>query len=133
MQLTGEFTKLRNTRHSAAMPQSLLQSPRLRRYARRFALAAVIALFLRAFFLTPYRAVGASVAPEIPAGSHVLAWRVAPKFAPGDIAVYQNGDHTFLGRVTAVSDTGLTVARANQPEQSVARRAVIGRVVLTTR
>lgn len=131
--LAGEFCKLREPRHLNAMPTSLLRTPYLRRLARQLAIAVALAVPVRLFVLAPYRAVGACVAPEIPAGSHVLAWRVAPQFAPGDIAVYRKGDLTFLGRVTAVDESGLTVARANESAQPVSRANVIGRVILTTR
>ena len=132
-QLAGEFSKLRKHQNSSTMIHTLLHSPRLRRLARQFALAIAIALPLRVFALVPYRVVGASVAPEIPAGSHLIVWQLAPQFAPGDIAAYRDGTHTFLGRVSVVSDTGLTITRADQPTQTIAREAVIGRVILSTR
>jgi hypothetical protein len=131
--LAGEFCKVREPRHLSTMPTSLLRTPYLRRVARQLAIVVALAVPLRLFVLAPYRAVSACVAPEIPAGSRVLAWRVAPQFAPGDIAVYRNGDLAFLGRVTAVNESGLTVARANESDKVVARANVIGRVILTTR
>jgi hypothetical protein len=131
--LAGEFCKLREPRPLNTMPTSLLRTPYLRRLARQLAIAVALAVPVRLFVLAPYRAAGASVTPEIPAGSHVLVWRAAPQFTPGDIAVYRNGDLTFLGRVTAVNESGLTVARANESDKAVARANVIGRVILTTR
>lgn len=131
--LADEFCKVRKPRHFNTMPTSLLRTPYLRRLARQLAIAIALAVPLRLFVLAPYRAVGACVAPEILPGCHVLAWRVAPQFAPGDIAVYRKGDLTFLGRVTAVNESGLTVARANESEKAVARTSIIGRVILTTR
>jgi hypothetical protein len=131
--LAGEFCKVREPRHLRTMSTSLLRTPYLRRVARQLAIAVALAVPLRLFVFAAYRAAGACVAPEIPAGSHVLAWRVAPQFAPGDIAVYRKDDLAFLGRVTAVNESGLTVARANESEKAVARANVIGRVILTTR
>ena len=132
-QLMSEFSKLRHPPCCKTMKSSILKSARLRRIARNALLVAAISIPLRAFALTPYRAVGASVAPEIPAGSRVLAWRIAPTFAPGDIAVYQDGERTFLGRIVAVRETELVLIRNNQPEKTVARESIVGRVILTTR
>jgi hypothetical protein len=133
-QLSAEFSKLQQHRSPNTMNiQSLIQSPRLRRYARQLAIAIAIAIPLRVFAVAPYRAPGASVAPEIPKGSHLLVWQLAPTFAPGDIAAYRHGSETYLGRVTAVSATDLTVTRANVPAASIPRASVIGRVILTTR
>ena len=132
-QLTGEFSKLQQPRSSKTMNTPILQSPRVRRLARQLIIAAAIAIPIRAFAVAPYRAAGASVAPEVPAGSHVLAWRIAPTFIPGDIAVYREGDHAFLGRVTSIGTDGIVIARNNQPEQAVPRDSIIGRVILTTR
>jgi hypothetical protein len=39
----------------------------------------------------------------------------------------------YLGRVTAVGDADLSIARNGVPVQSIPRSAVIGRVVLSTR
>lgn len=132
-QLAGEFSKLHQPRRSTAMLSSLLQSPRLRRFARQSAIAIAIALPLRVFVLAPYHAAGASVSPEVPAGSHLLVWRLAPKFVPGDVAAYRDGEKTFLGRVTAVGDSSLSLTRNQKPEFSVPRESVLGRVILTTR
>ena len=132
-ELRSEFTKVEQPRTSKSMKTSFLKSPRLRRIARNLIVAIAVVLTLRTFFLTPYRAVGASVAPEIPAGSHVLAWKVAPRFSPGDVAVYREGDHAYLGRVTGVNAEGLSIVRNNQPEQTIAHDLVIGRVIVVTR
>ena len=132
-ELASEFAKLESPRTSQSMKTSLLKSPRLRRIARNLIVTIAVVLTLRIFVLTPYRAVGASVAPEIPAGSHVLAWKVAPRFSPGDVAVYREGDHAYLGRVTGVNANGLSIVRNNQPEQTIAHDLVIGRVIAATR
>jgi hypothetical protein len=132
-ELRSEFTKLDQTRTSKSMKTSLLESPRLRRIARNVIVTIAVVLTLRTFVLTPYRAVGASVAPEIPAGSRVLAWKIAPRFSPGDVAVYREGDHAYLGRVTGVKAEGISIVRNNQPEQTIAHDLVIGRVIAATR
>jgi signal peptidase I len=113
--------------------RSLIQSPRLRRLARQLVVATALAIPLQVFAVAPYRVTGPSVTPEIPDGSHLLVWRIAPTFVPGDIAAYRSGSPTFLGRVTAVSATDLTGPRANVPAFSIPRTEIIGRVVLTTR
>jgi Signal peptidase, peptidase S26 len=132
-ELRSEFTKVEQPRTSKPMKTSLLKSPRLRRIARNVIVTIAVVLTLRTFVLTPYRAVGASVAPEIPAGSRVLAWKIAPRFSPGDVAVYREGDHAYLGRVTGVKAEGISIVRNNQPEQTIAHDLVIGRVIAATR
>jgi hypothetical protein len=132
-ELQSEFAKVESTRTSKSMNSSILKSPRLRRITRNLIILIAVALPLRAFVLAPYRAVGASVAPEILPGSRVLAWKIAPKFSPGDIAVYRSGEYTFLGRVTAVRADGLSITRNNQPEQTIAYDVVVGRVIAATR
>jgi hypothetical protein len=132
-QLSGEFAKLDSPTHSKTMNRSILHSPRLRRYARHFLIFCAIALPVRVFALAPYRAVGDSLVPEIPKGSRVIAWRLAPQFEPGDIATYREGDHVFLGRVVRVGDDTITMTRADRVERVIARAAVTGRVILNTR
>jgi len=132
-ELRSEFAKVEQTRTSTSMKTSLLESPRRRRITRNLIVTVAVVLTLRIFVLTPYRAVGASVAPEIPPGSHVLAWKFAPRFSPGDVAVYRQGDHAYLGRVTGVQADGLSITRNNQPEQTIAHDLVIGRVIAATR
>ena len=133
-QLSAEFSKLQQNRSPKIMNiTTLIHSPRLRRHARQLAIALFIAIPLRVFAVIPYRATGASVAPEIPAGSHLIVWQLAPTFAPGDIAAYRNGSMAYLGRVTAVGDADLSIARNGVPVQSIPRSAIIGRVVLSSR
>jgi hypothetical protein len=137
VQLADEFSKVKENRSTAhqtmTMKTSLTRHPRLRRLGRQIALAIAIAVPLRAFVLAPYRAAGASVAPEVPAGSHIIVWQLAPKFSPGDIAAYRDGGRVFLGRVATVGTDSLTVDRAQESGIPVSRKAVIGRVILSTR
>ena len=132
-ELRSEFAKVEQTRTSTSMKTSLLKSPRLRRITRNLIVAIAVVLTLRTFVLTPYRAAGASVTPEIPQGCHVLAWKIAPRFSPGDVAVYREGGHAYLGRVTGVNADGLSIVRNHQPEQTIAHDLVIGRVIAATR
>ena len=60
-------------------------------------------------------------------------WRIAPKFAPGDIAVFRDGDLNLLGRIVRADEREVMVTRAEGLERSVPRSAVVGRVFLTTR
>ena len=132
-QLASEFSKLQKPRRSKIMNTSILKSPRLRRFTRQMVIAVAIALPLRAFALIPYRAAGSSLAPEIPNGAHFIAWRIAPQFTAGDVAVYREGDHSFLGRVTSADENGIVIARNNEPERTIPLDAIIGRVIVTTR
>ena len=132
-QLSGEFAKLDSPTHSKTMIRSILRSPRLRRNVRHCLIFCAIALPVRVFALAPYRVPNNSIAPEIPKGSHVIAWRLAPQFEPGDIATYRDGDHVFLGRVVKVADDTITITRADRVERVIARAAVTGRVILNTR
>jgi hypothetical protein len=81
------------------------------------------------------RVTSAAVAPEIPAGAHVLIDKKPATFAVGDIVIYRVGDSKYLGRVLAVDRTAgrLTVGRNGEPDRPVALGDVIGRGVLNTR
>jgi hypothetical protein len=130
--LSSEFSKL--TSHTSTMNlRSILTTPRARYIGRLVLIAIAIVLPLRAFAIAPYRVVNDSVAPKVPAKSHVMVWRIAPQFVAGDIAVYHNGDHDWIGRVKAVAPESLTISRTSEPDIEVPRKSVVGRVVLATR
>jgi signal peptidase I len=112
---------------------SILATPRVRRIGRQVLIACAIVLPLRAFAIAPYRVVSNSVAPEVPQYSRVAVWKVGSQFAPGDLAVYHNGEHDYIGRVKDVSPESLTISQNSKPDSIVSRRSVVGRVFLSTR
>jgi hypothetical protein len=76
-----------------------------------------------------------AVAPEVPAGAHLLIDKKAAAFGVGDIVVFRVADKNYLGRVRAVDrEAGLlTVGRNGEPDRRVPGGDVLGRGVLNTR
>lgn len=95
--------------------------------------ALPIAFFIRTFaaevFITP----GNSMAPEVPAESRVLAWKLTARFVPGDIITYLHQEKTFLGRVSRVEKNQIWITRNNTPEQPVEMHNVTGRLLFQYR
>jgi hypothetical protein len=120
---------------SADRPTSAPSAPRawLRRAVQSVATAVVVALALRAFVLQVFVAKGDSAAPELPAGSWVVVWKLPARLGPGDFVVYEHAGRSWLGRVEAVRDTELQVRRFGRDDHVVSRGAVTGKVVAQTR
>ena len=115
---------------------------RLRRWGIRTSKKTAVTLLIAAAAVFAVRSTLAeafyvptsSMTPEIQPGSRVLAWKLTSDFKPGDIVVYDGArGQALLGRVVRVDDQVLIVARNPEPKLTVARRDVIGRVVLNTR
>jgi len=105
------------------------QHPWWRRQLIRLAVALGIALLLRQFVIAPYVIAGSSAEPELPSGSHILVWKPGPTFARGDMIAYDHEGKTFVGRVVGASESTVSVNRNGQPDESVSRERVIGKVV----
>ena len=91
--------------------------------------ALAVALLVRTFICQPFIVGSDSAAPEIPAGSHILVWKLSDSFAPGDVIAYALEGKTYVGRVWGVSATSLTINRNGEPDAVVPRLRVIGRVI----
>ncbi len=91
--------------------------------------ALVIALVIRTFLLQTFVAATDAAAPEIPRGSHFLAWKIVGELSPGDLVCYRQNDLVVLGRVARV-ETGRLIVRSNvTPEIPVPRADVVGKVI----
>ena len=117
-----------------------IQNNRLRRLFLRIVLWVVIALVLNLTFRTVvaqgFRATGGAVAPEVPAGARVWAYKLSSSYNKGDIVIFrrENG-RAYLGRVVSVDHAAeeMTVARNGEQDRVVQLDRLVGRVVLTTR
>jgi serine/threonine protein kinase len=106
---------------------------RLKRWMTGAALALTVALLLRAFVVQVFVAQGDSAAPELPAGSWVVVWKLPSRFSPGDFVVYSEDDRWLLGQVTAARATELVVRRFRKDDHVVPLKEVAGKVIAQTR
>lgn len=99
----------------------------------------VLAVFgIRAEVAEAFFVPGGSVAPQLPAGSRCLVYKLSSDFKPGDIIVYsptERPQSRFLAVVRGIDagTNGLIVERNQVKPYVVARSAVVGRVVANTR
>ena len=121
----------------AAQP---IRTNRLRRWFLRSVLWVVIALVLNFTFHTVvaqgFRANSGAVAPEVPRGARVWAYKLASSYNEGDIVIFRReNSRAFLGRVVNVDDAAqeMTVARNGEQDRVIQLDRLVGRVVLTTR
>jgi tRNA A-37 threonylcarbamoyl transferase component Bud32 len=94
--------------------------------------ATIFAMFVRTFVAQPYRVKGDTLAPELPAGSRCVAWKLARPVV-GDILIYERGGYSLLGRVTGAAAGAFTISRNNTEPISVPLEEVVGRIVISTR
>ena len=109
---------------------------RLQRWLVRGAVAAVLFFGVRATVAEVFYAVTDSAAPQVPAGSRCLVFKRTASYKPGDvIAFHHDPNHTWLGVVKSIDDTAgtITLARKNQPDLTVSRWQLVGRVIANTR
>jgi len=108
---------------------------RLTRTGVGLAIALVMMLTVRTAVAQVFVVPLGSMEPEIPAGSRALVYKLADRYEPGQIVVYRYSGTAHIARVDgADSNAGtLTVSRNGTEAETIARGAVIGRVVLHTR
>ena len=92
-------------------------------------IAALIAMVLRIFVVGAYVISGSSAEPELPAGSRILVWKPGHTFTIGDMIAYDHAGNTFAGRVVSAADASITVNRNGQPDESISRSQVTGKVI----
>ncbi len=92
-------------------------------------IVVITVLLIRQFVVGSYQVPGNSAAPEIPAGSYILVWKLSRSAAPGELIAYVRDGKTFVGRVVRSSDTDITVNRNSAQDESFPRSRVIGKVV----
>ncbi|MEO6742740.1 MAG: protein kinase, partial [Chthoniobacteraceae bacterium] len=88
-----------------------------------------IVILLRAWVLQAFVIPVNSMAPELPAGSRVLVWKLTRQFAPGDIIAHKHGDLVWVSRVVREEKEQLVLQRNEWPEEKLPRADVIGKVI----
>jgi serine/threonine protein kinase len=111
---------------AAATPRS---PARWRKQAVSVALAVLIALVLRTWVIGAYTIKTDALAPELPAGSLVLAWKVTRDFSPGDLIVYRSENFSGVGRVTGNEPDAVRVNRNESVDFRVPRTSIEGKVI----
>jgi hypothetical protein len=106
-----------------------------RRWGVRLAVAGVVLFSLRWAVAEVFYIPSTSLAPILPQGSRCLVYKLATHYQPGDVVVYRDGTHQFVGSVVTVDPVAgtLRVHRNTGPEVTVPLGDVTGRVVLNTR
>jgi hypothetical protein len=102
---------------------------RWRKKALEVAAGVVIALALKQWVVGAYTIKGDSLAPEVPAGSYVLAWKPTQSFSAGDLVVYRQEGQFFAGRVSGVTSACVFVNRNGTADFQVGRAVLCGRIV----
>ena len=104
------------------------------------AIAVLIIAFvvIRARVAEAFYVVGDSVAPQLPAASRCLVYKLAANFNAGDVIVYIPQDRPrsrFLGIVTGLDpSTGNILIQRHATEQiNVPRANIVGKVIANTR
>ncbi|MEZ5301237.1 MAG: hypothetical protein R3F11_11380 [Verrucomicrobiales bacterium] len=115
------------------------------------ALAIGIAVFLKEFVIAAYLVHGTSTAPEIPARSRVLVWKLGDAPRPGDLVIFRptwtppfdllqtaplrfevahfSGKNRFAGRVVECGAVTTTVSRNGEDPMVVERAEIDGRII----
>jgi signal peptidase I len=104
-------------------------SPRWRRVATIAGAIVVVIGILRTFFVQPFMVMTDAAAPEIPAGSRILVWKMARTFKPGDLLAYEAGDQFYAGRVARSEGENVIMNRNGMPDIAVPRAAITGKVI----
>jgi predicted Ser/Thr protein kinase len=102
---------------------------RWRRKALECVAGVVIALTLRQYVVSAYTIKNDALAPELPAGSYVLAWKLARTFAPGDLVVYRDGARYMAGRVSAADGSVVEVNRNGVAAKSLHPSQLVGKII----
>ena len=133
--------RLRFYSPAAATPGTGRHSRSSRSLWHKAGMTAAIALgsvvLLLAWAVRPVVITAHSLEPEMPAGSHCLVWKLAPRFRTGDIVAYRNGGEVCAARVVFSASDKLIVERNGRlakDEREMLRPAdVIGKVVTVYR
>ena len=100
------------------------------------AVAIVGVVVVWAFFLKLVRTETDALTPELQPGSHVLLYRLARSFEPGDIIVYRHNDgRAVLARVIQFDKAQgqLVVGRNNAELNAIPVSKVVGRAIWNSR
>jgi hypothetical protein len=120
-----------------AIQASYPAKSRTKRWLIRCAVAAALLLGVRATVAEVFYTVGDSVAPQVPAGSRCLVYKLSAAYRPGDVIAYHpdSGTQTWLGVVKDVNDStgAVTIGRNRHADTALSRWQIVGRVVANTR
>jgi hypothetical protein len=100
-----------------------------RKWARQIVIGVLIATVLRTWAVGVYVIRNDSIAPELPADSRVLVWKLSHGYAPGDLVVYRESALSYAGRVTGKDSDTILVNRNGVPDFRVRRETVAGKVI----
>ena len=111
---------------------------------RRWCLRNVVPVVIIVVFVISFRVVvaesfhptSAAVAPEVPQGARVWAYKLTASYNRGDIVVFRSDIGTaYLARVISLDHSAneMTVGRNGEEERVIKLGQLVGRVVLTTR
>jgi len=92
------------------------------------AIGGALLLVLRLFFIQAFSIQTDALAPELPAGSHVLVWKPG-RPGPGDLVAFRHEGLAKTGRVSRVEDETIWVTRNDPSVLAVPRRAVVGTII----
>jgi len=92
-------------------------------------LAVVIGLALKQWVIGSYTIKNNSLAPELPAGSLVLAWKQTKLYKQGDLVVYRMEKSFYAGRVQEIVPGQMLLSRNGVSDIRVPREALVGRVM----
>ena len=99
------------------------------RTAGSIVFAVLAGLAIRQWVVSAYTIRNDALTPELPAGSYVLAWKVACSSIPGDLIVYRQDGHIMGGRVSGNKGDEVLVNRNGMAEVAVPRGMICGRIV----
>jgi hypothetical protein len=93
----------------------------------------VLVFMVRWAVAQTFYAAGTGGEPLIPQGSHVVVYKLARTFLPGDVVVFRMPDAYWMGIVKSQAANGLVVSKHGQPDMLVPLDKIVGRVFLNTR
>lgn len=93
------------------------------------ALAMVIAMVVKIFFLESFVAVNDSAAPELPRNSRVAVRKLTSRYVPEDMIVYKLDGKSYFGFVMSSQADSLEVRRHNEPNAKIPRTDIVGKVI----
>ena len=131
------FAEPERRRHAAARAAAVAKKkPWWKRWWGQLAIALLIALVLRVFFVEPLVVSSRSMEPELPLGSRILVWKIGRTFVPGDLIAYRDSGQIKVGRVAPtiglhfIPDPGpYRITRNNQPDEVVEQTNIVGKVI----
>ena len=125
-----EFSERRLAAAAAGLPSRVGFKNRLRKFLLlKLPIALIMVLIIRTFFLQAFRVATDAAAPEIPAGSHFLVWKLTRHFVTGDLIAYRSDHSAYVGRVVSHGGGAISVNRNGEADIVVPATNIIGKVI----